>query len=130
MHSLQIRYRSKKREVEILARRGVNVRIKGFTDGTERKSEEAAGRALKLGKVEKEVGALVVEDMSDDLIPGIRELRQGGLRIAPDGAEVWGEIVKRRGDGCRIESCEEELLKVYGERRCKVAQGAINEEEA
>ena len=64
-------------EVQILGEKQVNVRAKGFSNGITQTSSKAVWCTLKLGRVEKQVEALVVKDVSEEFILGIKKLRHG-----------------------------------------------------
>ena len=117
------------RGIKICGEREVNVRVKAFSDGITQDSKKAAQCILRLGKVEKDVEALVVKNMTDEFILGIKELRDGGLRITQGGAEVWGEKLRKWGDLQDGNSSEEDLCRVYGSEQRGLAEAAIKEAE-
>ena len=113
------------RRIKICGERAVNARVKGFADGITQDSKKAVQCVLGLGEVEKEVEALVVKDMTEEFILGIRELREGGLRITEGGAEVWGERLRKWEDLHDENSSDEDLCKVYGSEQREQVEVAI-----
>ena len=117
------------REIKICGEREVNVRVKGFSDGITQDSKKAVQCILSLGQVEKEVEALVVKNMTEEFILGIRELRDGGLRITQGGAEVWGEKLRKWEDLHEGNSGDEDLCRVYGSEQRELVEEAIKDAE-
>ena len=117
------------RRIKICGERAVNARVKGFADGITQSSKKAVQCVLGLGEVEKEVEALVVKDMTEEFILGIRELREGGLRITEGGAEVWGEKLRKWEDLHEENSSDEDLRRVYGSEQRELVEEAIKDAE-